>query len=236
MSSQRFSQELRNRSDSLWSRILRHPFVQGIGDGSLDTEIYAYYLRQDYVYLIEFSRVFALASAKARDLKDMSTFAELLRATLTTEMDLHRRTCAGFGLTAADLEQTEPALVTTAYTSFLVKTCYEGSLADILSVLLPCAAGYVEIAQHLKENGLPSVAYYRDWIETYSSKEFIDFSRWLENRLDSYAVQAADSQRDEWYRAYLWSSRFELLFFEMAWSQERWPSVVPPTTGRRSGG
>ena len=77
MSSHGLSQELRNRTDSLRSRILGHPFVQGIGTGSLGKEIYTYYLRQDYIYLIEFSRVFALASAKAKNLADMSSFSEL---------------------------------------------------------------------------------------------------------------------------------------------------------------
>ncbi len=227
MSSYSFSEQLRNKTDSVWSKILGHRFVQGIGTGSLGEEPYAYYLRQDYLYLIEFSRVFALASAKAKDVADMSSFSELLHATLNAEMALHRRTCAEFGISAADLEKTEPALVTTAYTSFLVKTSYQGTLPDILSILLPCAAGYVEIAQHLREKGVSTVPHYRDWIETYSSKEFVDFSNWLKSRLDSFSASAAGEEQDDWHRLYLYSARFELLFFEMAWSQELWPSIVP---------
>ena len=93
--------------------------------------------------------MFALASAKAQLLEDMSYFATLLDATLNTEMALHRKTCAEFGVTAEELEKTEPAMITTAYTNFLVRTCYEGSMHDILSVLLPCAVGYTEIGVYI---------------------------------------------------------------------------------------
>ena len=115
-----------------------------------------------------------------------------------------------------------------------MKTSYEGTVPDILSILLPCAAGYVEIAQHLRVKGMPTVPHYRDWIETYSSKEFVDFSNWLKSRLDSCSASAAGEERGDWYRLYLYSTRFELLFFEMAWSQERWPSIVPKDAMGRS--
>ena len=98
MSNPTFCTEIRNKTNSLWSAIFKHPFVRGIGRGTLDQDRYEFYLKQDYVYLVEFSRVFALATAKAQQLSDMSYFASLLNATLNIEMDLHRRTCANFGL------------------------------------------------------------------------------------------------------------------------------------------
>ena len=231
MSTRSFSDDLRSRTDDLWSAILRHPFVQGIGTGSLAIDVYADYLKQDYLYLSEFSRVFALASAKAKNLVDMAFFSRLLDATLNVEMALHRRTCTALGIGEVDLKQAEPAMVTVAYTSLLLRTCYEGGLPDILSVLLPCAAGYVEVAQHLKNKGLPPVSSYRDWIETYSSKDFVEFAKWLKKRLDSLATNASVNDRDHWRRLYVRSTRFELLFFDMAWSQKMWPAIVPAETG-----
>lgn len=227
MLEQTFCDILRSKTDSLWSAIFAHPFVKGIGSGTLDREKYEFYLKQDYLYLIEFSRVFALASAKARQLEDMGYFATLLDLTLNTEMELHRRTCADFGISPSQLEQTEAGLITTAYTSFLVKVCYEGTLKEIIAVLLPCAAGYIEIAQKFKARGLPRNKHYRDWIETYSSKEFSNYANWLENRLNEIAQKASSEDKDFWYRLYLNSTRFEFLFFEMSWNKELWPAVVP---------
>ena len=60
------SDEFRSHAHAIWEASYAHPFVQGIGDGTLPEERFRYYLAQDYVYLIEFSRFFALAAAKAR--------------------------------------------------------------------------------------------------------------------------------------------------------------------------
>lgn len=222
-----FSDELQKNCEPVWRAILQHPFVAGIGDGQLANDKYQYYLKQDYVYLIDFSRVFALASAKAHQLEEMGYFAKLLDLTLNTEMDLHRRICAGFGITAKELEETEPALVTLAYTSFLVKTCYEEPLAGIIAVLLPCAWGYAFIGQSLKVKGLPQPPHYRDWIETYASEEFGNWANWLKTKMDQYAAGATTQQKAHWQNLYEMSARFELLFFEMGWQKEGWPKLVP---------
>lgn len=227
MPAKKLSDDFRQKSAPIWDAIFGHPFVRGIGSGDLPVDKFEHYLKQDYVYLIEFARVFGLASARSESLSDMAYFSGLLNATLELEMDLLRRTCAEFGVEAAELEVVEPAMVTTAYTNLLVRTCYEGQLVDILAVLLPCEMGYAEIAGRLKNEGVPSNPYYKDWIETYSSPEFREFSDWVGNRFDELSDGASESDKARWYRLYLSSARFELLFFEMGWGGESWPSVVP---------
>jgi len=227
MKRDRTSVIFRERSAAIWSAIHAHPFVRGIGSGELSRERFEHYLRQDYVYLIEFSRVLAVASAKSWSLSDMGYFAKLLHATLEFEMALHERTCAEFGIGIEELEKVEPSLVTTAYASFLVRTCYEGGPADILAALLPCEAGYLEIAETLRGEGLPANRHYRDWIETYSSAEFRGFAEWVADKLDEHTLGAPARDVERWYGLYLTSARFELSFFEMGWSRETWP-VLPP--------
>ncbi len=221
------SRDFRERSAGIWDAIMAHPFVRGIGSGELPAKKFEHYLRQDYVYLIEFARVFGLASARSETLADMTCFAGLLNATLELEMDLHRRTCADFGIQAEELETVEPALVTTAYTNLLVRTCHEGRLVDILAVLLPCEKGYAEIAERLKKKGVPSNPHYKDWIDTYSSREFREIAAWVGRRFDELSEGASESDIERWYRLYVSSARFELLFFEMGWTGESWPAVVP---------
>lgn len=221
------SRYYRQKSARLWDAIMTHPFVLGVGSGELARERFEYYLAQDYVYLKEFARVLGLASAKSDELSDMADFAKLLHATLEIEMDLHRRTCADFGIGERDLEKVEPSLVTTAYASLLVRTCYEGRSADILAALLPCEMGYAEIAGALKTRGLPENRHYRDWIETYASAQFREFADWTAGKFDELSAGAPDRDVERWYRLYLTSARFELLFFEMSWTRESWPRVVP---------
>jgi thiaminase/transcriptional activator TenA len=206
---------------------LNHPFVTGIGDGTLTEDRYEFFLKQDYIYLIEFSRIIAIGVAKANHLNVMNYFATLLQATLNIEMDLHRKTCAEFGISTEQLEKTEPAMITSAYTNLLLKTCYQGSFEDILAVLLPCTCGYVEIGKKLLANGLPTNRFYQDWINTYASKEFADFANWLIQLMNKQAEDAGEDQKERWYRLYRASARFEYLFFEMSWQKESWPNGIP---------
>jgi thiaminase/transcriptional activator TenA len=220
MSNATFYRESRGKTGPLWEAIFRHPFVKGIGDGTLPRDRFEFYLKQDYVYLIDFSRVLALASAKSRTLPDMGTFAALLHATLTTEMALHRKICAAFGIAEEELARTRKSPVTSAYTDLLVRTAYEGGFSDILAVLLPCACGYVEIGTRLKSEGLPEDRFYRDWIEAYSSPEFREFADGLIGRMNEEAADAPAQRREHWHRLYESSARYEYLFFDMSWKKE----------------
>jgi thiaminase (transcriptional activator TenA) len=227
-----FYPEMRRRSDSLWSAIFDHPFVKGIGDGTLSSDRFAFYLKQDYVYLIDFSRVFALAAAKTWSLPEMGTFASLLNVTLNTEMELHRKSCSAFGIPEGELAETRKSFVTRAYTDFLVRTCHEGGLSDILAALVPCACGYVEIAERLKSRGLPEQPFYREWIDTYSSGEFREFADWLIGKMNARAEGAAAERKEYWYRLYETSARYEYLFFDMSWTMEGWPPLRSGETER----
>jgi len=219
MSDVPFYRELREKTDPLWEAIFHHPFVKGIGDGTLSRDRFEFYLKQDYVYLIDFSRVFALACAKSRTLPDMGTFAALLHATLNTEMELHRKTCAAFGIGEQELANTRKSPVTSAYTDLLVRTAYEGEFSDILAVLLPCACGYAEIGKRLESEGLPEDRFYRDWIDTYSSPEFQEFADWLIGRMNEHAADASAERKEQWHRLYESSARHEYLFFDMSWKK-----------------
>jgi len=222
-----FAGEMRERTSALWRAIHDHPFVCGLGDGSLGRDRFEHYLRQDYLYLISFSCVIALAAAKTIELGEMTYFSSLLELTLNTEMALHRRTCSDFGIEEEELERAEPGFITTAYASFLLRTCYEGPFGDIIAVLLPCAAGYVEIATALAESGLPENRHYRDWIETYSSSEMRELADWLVRRMNRLAEGSSPAEQNRWLSRYTSSGRFELLFFEMAWTKSTWPDYVP---------
>ena len=88
------SERLRQAVAPIWQKTLTHPFVTGLGDGALPLENFRFYMGQDYVFLIEYSRLLALATAKAPDLDTMGRFANLLDATLNREMALHREFAA----------------------------------------------------------------------------------------------------------------------------------------------
>ncbi len=212
------SSVLRKTADADWRRMHAHPFVRGIGDGTLPRGRFAHYLRQDYLFLIEYSRVLALASAKAPDLEGMTKFGELLHATLTVEMELHRRTCASFGISTRSLERTPVAPATSAYGRYLVSIAYEGTVKDIAAAILPCQWGYSEIGLALAKHGDTSARNpYVEWIESYAAAEFTALTMWLRRYLDTQARDAPATERERLAEVFATSTQYELRFWDMAW-------------------
>ena len=215
---------LRRLADPIWQAQHEHPFVRGIGDGSLDLDKFAFWIRQDYLFLIDYCRLFALAAARAPDLETLARFADLLQATARTEMDLHRSYAAEFGITPADLEAEAKAPATQGYTDFLIRTAAEGDFVELVAALLPCMWGFYEIGQRLAEQSRPADARYNAWIEMYSGAEFGDLAEWCRSLLDRLAEGIP---ADRWRRveeAFLTSSRYEWLFWEAAYQQRTWPA------------
>ena len=218
-----FAEDIERKALPIRQAILSHPFITGVGDGTLPVMKFKFYVMQDYVYLIDYARVLALASARAPDLKTMGWFAGLLDETLNIEMDLHRSFCAEFGITRQELEATQPAPTTIAYTSFLLKVAHQGSFGELVASLLPCQWGYWEIGDHLARRGEPKHApLYCRWIQMYSSTEFADLARAVRSLADRVAEGAGPGQMAAMGEAYLTSLRFEYRFWDMAYSLEGW--------------
>ena len=222
-SSETVSDRLRRLADPIWRAQFDHPFVRGIGDGTLGVERFGFWLRQDYVYLIDYGRLFALAAARAPDLATMRVFARLLHETLHQEMELHRSYVAEFGITAEDLERERKAPTTQGYVDFLLRTAALGDYAEVIAALLPCMWGYSDLGQRLLAAGLPSEERYARWITLYASPEFADLAAWCRRLLDEAAAGLSRVALARMEEAFLTSSRYELAFWEMAWSGEDWP-------------
>ena len=79
-----FTKNMRDSANEIWLKEQNHPFVVELGTGGLKLEIFQHYMKQDYQFLIEFSKVIALAVAKCDRLSDMEWFAKLLNELLVT--------------------------------------------------------------------------------------------------------------------------------------------------------
>ena len=216
------STSLKTAAEPIWSAQFRHPFITGLGNGSLAAERFQFYLAQDYLYLIDYCRVFAYGAAKAPDPATMTEFAVMLHETLSVEMDLHRAMCRGFGIEPAVLEQTTKAPVTQGYTDFLVATAASGDLMDIMAALLPCAWGYRDVGEYLM--GMDPIAGnpYADWIAMYVGAEygaFVDTCIALTDRLGEGLPTWRVVQLQ---RTFQTSTRYEAAFWEMGWTRQTW--------------
>jgi thiaminase (transcriptional activator TenA) len=227
--------ELYRAARPIWDAQLAHPFVRGIGDGSLDEERFKRWVVQDYGYLREFARIFAWAAAKADRLESMGWYARVLDLTLNTEMELHRTYAARFGIGVREMEEAPMWPTNRAYTDFLVRTAADGDMADLLAALLPCAWGYVDIGRALGAGRSPDDPRYADWIAQYASDEFREAAEWLRAELDRVAGDAGARKRDRLRELFVLSSRYELRFWDMCWEGETWEPGPPATADRTDG-
>ena len=104
------SQRLRKAARPIWDRCLTHPFVAGIGDGTLPAEKFQYFMLQDYLYLFDYARVFALGVVKAREAALMRVFARNVDAILGGEMNIHRAYMERLGISEEQVLAVKPAL------------------------------------------------------------------------------------------------------------------------------
>ena len=218
-----FSARLKAAAASVWEAQHDHPFIRGIGDGSLDLARFRHWVRQDYRFLIEYARMLATASARAPNLHAMEKLAQLTNETLSVEMSMHRAYAAEFGISEDELEREEMSPTCRAYTDFLVRTAATGSFPELVGALLPCMWGFSEVGRRLAAQGGPADPRYAAWIDMYASSEFAELAAWCRDLLDGITDGLPERELSRVEEAFVTSSRYEYLFWEMAWNQEEWP-------------
>ncbi|MDB5617334.1 thiaminase II [Tardiphaga sp.] len=213
-------ERLKAAASSEWRVYTEHPFTNGLADGSLAEAAFRHYLAQDYLFLIEFARAYALAIYKAPRLAEMRAAAAGVSAILDVEMDLHVKLCAGWGLSPDDLERTEPAAETLAYTRYVLDTGMRGDLLGLKVALAPCVIGYAEIAKRLAGHPKAAVATnaYRVWIEEYAGTAYQEVAAQARTQLDHLADRYATPAREtELITIFKEATRLEADFWEMGW-------------------
>ncbi len=214
------SGELRAAAGDVWEAQHRHPFVRGIGDGTLPEAAFRRYVRQDYLFLIDYGRLLALGAARAPRLDWMRRFAALARAVLEDEMALHRELAARWRIGAAELEAEAALPATRGYVDFLLRTAALGDFAELTAALLPCMWGYAEIGERLAAAGPPDHPGYAEWIATYAAEDFAQLAAWCRELTDAAGAGLGEAGMARMHAAFRASSEHELAFWEMAWRQD----------------
>jgi len=187
---------------------LQHPFVQGIGNGSLDKAKFSHYVGQDAFFLEAFARAYSIAAAKAPDWRGFQVFHELAGGVLH-ELTLHEGYAAQWGV---DLRSVQPGPATRRYTDFLLATAWSQTVGVTAVAMLPCMKLYAFLGQALAASGIPNHAY-ADWIRTYSSAEFEPLAVQLADVSERYATLTPLVRA-----TYRYAMQCEIDFFESAWT------------------
>ncbi len=200
-------------AEDLWKRnsdtadvCLAHPFVQGIGSGDLSRERFRVYVAQDAYFLDAFARAYALALAKTPDREGIAIFKDLLVGVFE-ELTLHEGYAARWGVSL----ESEPLPSTSSYCDFLLRTASLEPVGHTAAAMAPCMRLYAFLGQQLAPK-LNSESPYREWVETYSSRDFETLASRLDGLLDRFGGEPG-----RLVQLYRRAMELELAFFQAAW-------------------
>jgi thiaminase/transcriptional activator TenA len=197
--------ELWTANADLAAEALAHPFVTGVGDGTLPQAVFAGYVAQDAFFLESFARAYAVGIAHSPDRATLDTFADLL-AGVREELALHAGYAARWGI---DLVGVDPLPATLAYTDFLLSTAFLGGITLTAAAMTPCVRLYAHLGRSLSAE---TAGDYAEWVTTYADPGFEELAVTLERLLDQHAPDVPAVRT-----AYRRAMQLEVGFFEAAW-------------------
>lgn len=212
-------ERLLTATTDIWKAYNEHPFVLGIQNGTLDKEKFRYYIIQDYLYLEDYAKTFAVGAAKSKSLEMANLFAKYI-SVMNGELDVHNGYLARLGVTQEEIDSTPRSLDNLSYTSYMLRVAYEEGEAEILAAILSCTYSYEIIARNIVKNNPASIhdEFYGDWIKGYASDAYAEENAILLDTLNRITENDSESQIQHLIDIFVACSRYELAFWEMSWT------------------
>ncbi len=221
-------------TDDLWAgtadlrrAIEELEFLEQLGDGTLPLEDFAFYLRQDALYLAGYAKALALLSARAPNSEAAAFWASSAHTAAVVETSLH----SGILTQISDaniVEEHSPTCL--GYVSYLVATAATASYPVASAAVLPCFWIYADVAARLASSASALLAAdpdhpYATWVATYDRDEFQASVRTARRLVDEAAATATKTEREAMAVTFTTASRYELLFWHSALQRQPWPTV-----------
>ena len=217
-----FSRSLKERTKKVWEECYQHSFLQELGRGTLERDKFRFYMLQDYVYLIEYAKIFAMGVVKSSEEKYMCKFAEVQHGILKNEMNIHREYMKKYGISQDEVDSVEQSLFNRAYTANMITVAQTEGIAELVTAVFPCAWTYYDYAKRLKEDYQTELEgnFYKEWIEGYASEEFKGSFEWFYDYLDDLCKNKSESELARLEKIFEESIQFEYLFWDMAYNKK----------------
>ena len=218
------SRILRNEANPIWEKIFNHPFLVEMAEGRLPLSKFKFYIKQDHAYLRDFCKFLGIAIARTDALERMRWLSTLLRATIIVEMGMQRKLASKIGLSMAELKATRPSPTALAYSSYMIRVASTGSFDEIVAVMSPCPLSYVEIGERMiSSKGLEREPVYKEWCSLYASPQAKKLAERLKYLIDRIGEKASHEEEEKIKEHFIIASKYEYMFWDMAYKLEEWP-------------
>lgn len=207
--------------EEIWKSYLEHPFVKQLGEGTLPPDLFRFYMIQDYLYLLEYSKVFALGVIKSKEEELMRKFASMVHNTLNGEMNIHKIYMQRLGISKEEIKAAKQSLANRSYTSYMMEVSYNGDVLDVLIAILSCAWSYQVIGEH--HANIPNATQhpiYGEWIKGYSSEQYRKDTQELIDLTDKLGEGISQKRIEQLKTIFINCSRYEYAFWDMSYKKE----------------
>ncbi len=225
---------LRDSCPEIWQSLHGHPFLRDMAHGVLSLDRFRFYLEQDRMYLIEYAKCMALGAARAARVDEVAWLRDSLDNIVDNELPRNSELLQHvIDLGAADRGGDRAMAPTTlAYTSFLTSTAYKGDALDVMTVILPCAVSYREIALGMIDQIAPD-SLYTGWMDFFVGDFYGGRIQQMQDSLDEMAERAGSDRRAVMKEQFATASRLEVAFWDMAYHCRQWPDLAVPEPALR---
>lgn len=190
-----------------WRAATRHPFLDGVREGSLPSGAFETWLVQDYLFVDDLRVFQARLLARAPRAAQPAVAGGLVA--LVDELGWFEERAERLGLSLeADHHPTAAA-----YRDFMValeRVVYPAAITALWAI----ERAYLESWQGAK----PGHPDYREFVEHWTVPEFAAYVEALEGAADAALKEASAEEREEAERAFLEVARLERDFWEMAYA------------------
>ncbi|MDG5821021.1 TenA family protein [Natronococcus sp. A-GB7] len=225
----RFTDWLRERSEPAWTDAVTHPFTRELGAGTLETDVYATYLVQDYAFLEALVGTFGFAVGQAPGIEAKRPLIEFLETVTDEENDSFRRSFDALDVPDARWSDPEPSPTAAALVDLLGRAAREGGYAETLSVLVPAewiyrewatavAAEYGDPDTEPPSDGADLPFYYAEWIDLHAVPSFVAFVDELRGQLDAVGADCSPRRQRRVERLFRRTVDLEVAFFDEAYN------------------
>lgn len=213
----RWSEEAWTAAQPVYEKILEHPFVVALSDGTLSNERFRYYISQDALYLESYSAVLSHIASRLNDREDVEAFLRFASDGIAVERALHESFFSG-----CEQRETEKSPVCILYTSILKSQAYAPVEVEVAAVL-PCFWIYQMVGKAIIEkNSNRESNPYNLWIDAYADETFEASTVRAIEICDKLAQNASETTRKMMTDIFLRCAKMEWMFWNSAWNLEKW--------------
>lgn len=192
--------------------IYQHQFNKQLFAGTLDQLVFGRYLRDDFLYLREFSSAINNIAKRTTTInpelsKQLSILADDV---ITNEQGMQLKYATHFS-SHADHQM---GATITKYSKYLMDSSIHADILYALCSILPCFWIYYQLGAMNWNNPIIKDNPYHEWIATYSSPEFIKVTKELAATVQLIAAESNVIDRLKMNEYFSRSIEFELNFFD----------------------